>query len=304
MRTFVILNPNAGTAQDVATLRTHLHDMDGVVIAPTAERGEATVLARQAQGAGYDLVVAAGGDGTINEVVNGLSDDWAGSTLGVLPLGTGNDLVRTLAIPADLAEAVAVLRRGITCSLDVVCAESDATRYFLNVSAGGFSGLVNEQLTDEVKATWGPLAYLRSALAALPDLTDYHMTIQFDDDEPQDLLAYNVVVANARWVAGGVPIAPIAIVDDGLLDVVIVPATSLPRLAILVPQILVGRHLDQPELVYRRARRVRFASEPGMWFNTDGELVGNQPAAFRVLPRALRVIVGPEFDAGTQPLGA
>ncbi len=299
MRTTVILNPNAGTAQDLATLRNHLSTWNDVTFAETTAQGDATRLAREALDAGYDLIVAAGGDGTINEVLNGMSADWDRATLGVLPLGTGNDFARTIAMPTEIDQAVAALRAGAVCSTDVVCVESDATRYFINVSAGGFSGILNEYLTDELKATWGPLAYVRSALAALPDLTDYEMTIQFDDEEPQNLLAYNVVVANARWVAGGIPVVPEAVINDGLIDVMIVPATSLPRLAILVPQILAGRHLELPELLYRRVRRVRFVSKPGMWFNTDGELVGNQPATFTILPQALRVIVGPEFDART-----
>jgi diacylglycerol kinase (ATP) len=81
------------------------------------------------------------------------------------------------------------------------------------------------------------------------------------------------------------------------MDVVVIPVEAMPRLAMLVPLILLGRHLDSPYLTYRRARKVHVASQPGMWFNTDGELVGNEPINFTVLPRVLRVIVGPDFDA-------
>ncbi len=304
MRTSVILNPNAGTAQDIALVQSHLQSFEHLTIRETAARGDATRLAQEALADGSELIIAAGGDGTINEVLNGMSSDWGRATLGILPLGTGNDLARTLAMPTDIAQAATILQAGNVCTVDVVCVESDATRYFINVSAGGFSGALNEHLTDEIKSTWGPLAYVRSALAALPDLTDYHMTIQFDDEEPQELLAYNVVIANARCVAGGIRIVPEAIVDDGLVDVLVVPAASLPQLALIVPQIVAGRHSDVPELLYRRVRCVRFESQPGMWFNTDGELVGNQPATFTVLPQALRVIVGPEFDAGKVTLAS
>jgi diacylglycerol kinase (ATP) len=199
--------------------------------------------------------------------------------------------VRTLGIPPDVGAAVDILTQFNTRPIDVVCVESDVTRYFVNVSAGGFSGIVNEHLTPELKSSWGPLAYLRAAVAALPDLTNYQMTIQFDDAEPENLLAYNLIVANARYVAGGVPIAPQAEPDDGELDVIIVPAASLPRLATLAPQIMMGRHLDNQDVIFRRARKLRVDSKPGMWFNTDGELVGNEPAIFTVLPRTLRVCV-------------
>jgi diacylglycerol kinase (ATP) len=293
----VILNPGAGSAGDAVTLRDEVQRLGDVTIRETAAAEDATRFAREAVAQGFDLIVAAGGDGTVNEVVNGLSDNWGQATFGVIPLGTGNDFCRTIDIPGDVHTAVETLLRGDTHVVDVVCVESDATRYFINVSAGGFSGLVDERLTGDVKATWGPLAYLRSALAALPDLTDYRMTIQFDDEEPQQLVAYNIVVANARFVAGGVPIAPNATLDDGLVDVLVIPARSLPRLATLAPLIMLGRHLENENLTFRRARKLAIDSQPGMWFNTDGELVGNEPVTFTVLPGVLRVIVGPQFDA-------
>jgi diacylglycerol kinase (ATP) len=297
MKTCVILNPHAGSANEASALRSEVRRLGDVTIRETTQAGDATHFASEAVEQGYDLVVAAGGDGTINEVVNGLARDWSQATLGVIPLGTGNDFCRTIGMPGEVSQAVETLLRGESHAVDVICVDSDATCYFVNVSAGGFSGLVDERLTDEMKAAWGPLAYLRTALAALPDLTDYHMTIQFDDEEPQELVAYNIVLANARYVAGGVPIAPEAVTDDGLMDVIIVPATSLPRLAPLAPLILLGRHLQHEDLIFRRAHKVAVESRPGMWFNTDGELVGNEPATFTVLSRVLRVIVGPQFDA-------
>ncbi len=291
MRTCIIFNPGAGSAGEVDALHANINRLPNVILCETGAEGDATRLAAEALDNGFELIVAAGGDGTINEVVNGLSTGWEQAALGIIPLGTGNDFVRTLGIPCDVGVAVDILAQFNTRPLDVVCVESDATRYFVNVSAGGFSGLVDERLTPEMKASWGPLAYLRAAVAALPDLTNYHMTIQFDDEEPQNLLAYNLIVANARYVAGGVPIAPQAEPDDGELDVIIVPATSLPRLATLAPQILLGRHLDSRDITFRRAHKLRVDSKPGMWFNTDGELVGNEPATFTVLPRVLRVCV-------------
>ncbi|HSH78039.1 MAG TPA: diacylglycerol kinase family protein [Herpetosiphonaceae bacterium] len=291
MRTRIIFNPGAGSADEVDALHATIDRLPNVTLRETTAEGDATRFAAEALAAGFDLIVAAGGDGTINEVVNGLSVGWERAALGIVPLGTGNDFVRTLGIPSDVGAAVDILAQFNTRPIDVVCVESDATRYFVNVSAGGFSGLVNERLTPEMKSSWGPLAYLRAAAAALPDLTGYHTTIQFDDEEPEKLLAYNLIVANARYVAGGVPIAPQAEPDDGELDVIIVPATSLPRLATLAPQIMLGRHLDSADITYRRARKLRVDSQPGMWFNTDGELVGNEPATFTVLPRVLRVCV-------------
>jgi len=291
MRGCIILNPKAGSARDVDAIEAGARRLGETTFCSTEQPGEATRLTKQAVAEGCDLVVAAGGDGTINEVLNGLAPDFAGVRLGILPLGTGNDFVRTIGIPSELDTALEILTAGKERPIDVVRVDSDRTRYFINVSAGGFSGLVDEKLTDELKRSWGPLAYLRSAVQALPDLSNYRTTITFDDEEAQELNLYNVVVANARFVAGGIPIAPQAEPDDGIVDVLLVPVASMPQLALLVPQILLGQHVDSELVIWRRARKLRIDSRPRMWFNADGELIGNEPARFTVLPRALRVIV-------------
>jgi diacylglycerol kinase (ATP) len=295
MQTCVILNPHAGTVEDIATVEAAVRRLDGMRLHTTKQPGHGQQIAREAAAQGCSFIVAAGGDGTINEVVNGLAEHFEQVVLGVLPVGTGNDFARAIGIPTEIEVAVDVLLRRETRALDVVRVCSDETRYFINVSAGGFSGLVDEKLTEDLKRSWGPLAYLRSAAAALPDLTDYHTLLTFDDDEQHEIKTYNIVIANARYVAGGIPIAPEASLDDGLVDVLIVPAASMPQLALLVPQILLGQHLGSELIMFRRARKVRVESQPGMWFNADGELVGNQPATFEVLPRALRVVVAAQM---------
>jgi diacylglycerol kinase (ATP) len=118
--------------------------------------------------------------------------------------------------------------------------------------------------------------------------------VVLDDEEPLEIQAFNnVVVANAQFVAGGIPIAPAAALDNGLADVLIVPATSISKLVLLVPQILAGTHLDSDLITCRRVYELSIESRPGMWFNADGELFGNEPVHFEVLPRAFRVVRGP-----------
>jgi diacylglycerol kinase (ATP) len=292
VNTCVILNPHAGTA-DTGALQQALAPLGDVVLRMTQQAGDAKRFAEEAIADGYDLVVAAGGDGTLNEVLNGLAKDFNRARLGVIPLGTGNDFARSIHMPADIPGALDVLLAGSTRTVDVVRVASDQTRYFVNVSAGGFSGLVDEQLTEDLKRTWGPLAFLGSAVAALPNLSDYCTSVTFDDEESLEMQVFNLVVANAQFAAGGIPIAPAASIDDGLADVLIVPAASMPKLALLVPQILLGQHLDSDLVTFRRTRKVYVESHPGMWLSVDGELIGNEPALFEVLPRALRVIVGP-----------
>ena len=223
MKTALILNPASGTAQQGEVLREALAPLSDVTIYTTAEAGDGARLARQALDEGAELVAAAGGDGTINEVLNGLMQAGGGAIFGVIPLGTGNDLARTLALPDDPLEAWAVITAGASRRLDVIKVSGPGlTHYALNVAAGGFSGQVNEILTGELKAAWGPLAYLRSAVAVLPDLTNYRTAIQYDDETVQTIQALNIIVANCRTAAGGIQVAPYANPEDGLLAVVIV----------------------------------------------------------------------------------
>jgi diacylglycerol kinase (ATP) len=243
-------------------------------------------------------VVAAGGDGTLNEVLNGLADHFGRVTLGVLPAGTGNDFVRSIGVPADLDEAVEVLVRRRRHRVDVARARVDGrSRYFLNMSVGGFSREVAEVLDREVKSRWGALSYIRSAAGALPDLAAHRTVIHVsgagvDGRERLEVDAYLVVVANARYVASGIPAAPSARLDDGLLDLIVFPEMPLARLAMTIPRALLGRHVEGGQAIFRRGRRFEVESEPPLGFNADGELLPPGPTTFEVLPRALEVIVG------------
>jgi diacylglycerol kinase (ATP) len=291
MKTCIILNPNSGSATDSETLEASLKHLPDYTVLISNEPGEATKLAQVALKENYELIVAAGGDGTVNEVANGLADDFGKAVFGIIPMGTGNDLVRTLNIPTDLDQAVELLASGNTNTLDVIKVTSGGEiRYALNVCAGGFSGLLNEKLTDDIKKSWGPLAYLRSGIETIPNLTSYQTIITLDDKIEIEAETFNVVVANCRYVASGIPIAPEADFNDGLLDLIIFPATSLPQIALLVPQILLGNHLNSAQIVYRRGKKIVIQSEPGMWFNTDGELFSDESISFEVLPQALKII--------------
>lgn len=296
----LIINPNSGTAEQADVLHDALEPMSGIELLYTEHKHHAIELVQQVVRDGAEMVVAVGGDGTINEVVNGLMRADRKVCLGIIPLGTGNDLSRTLALPTDPLEAFALLTTGQIHQLDVIEVHTDKpqTYYAFNVAAGGFSGQVDEVLTDELKEAWGPLAYLRGAAGVLPDLTNYRTTIQYDDGSVENIDALNVIVANGRTAAGGINVAPSANPEDGLLDVVIIKYSSLVDLAATAAVLLVnGNYLNSDNVYHRRAKQVRVRSKPGIWFNVDGELLTNQPIDFRVLPNVLPVIVGPDYQA-------
>lgn len=296
MATCIIVNPNAGSVEATAELQARLGQLPDTSVALTEKEGDAERLAREAVQSGADLVVAAGGDGTLNEVVNGLAEDFSRSRLGLLPLGTGNDFARSINVPPDLDASLAILAEGRTRATDVGRATfGGKCRYFINMAVGGFSPIVSEK-ADDAKERWGPLAYLRGAVGALPELSGFKAILTFDDGERMSIETYNIVLANGRFVAAGIPVAPMSMLDDGFLDVLIAPITTIPQLALLVPQVLLGRHAESDLLVFRKAVHVEIESDPPMLWNVDGEIIGDQPARFEVLPRALQVVVGPEVE--------
>lgn len=290
MKRCVIVNPKSGSVKDLDALLEELTRLEPSAIRVTSGAGEAESFARESLHC--DEIIAAGGDGTLNEIINGIAERFAAVRLGLIPLGTGNDFARCLNLPATVEENIDIIMSGETNALDVVRARSDRVRYFVNVSAGGFSGLVNEKLTPEMKQTWGPLAYVRSAAAALPELRSYRTEVDLDKGEKVDVDLYNVVIANGRFVAGGLPIAPDADPADGLLDVILIPSRPASEMVLLAAQVALGKHLTSDAVIYRKSAKVSVRSTPGMWFNVDGELVGNDPIAFEVMPRALQFVLG------------
>jgi len=292
-RSCAIINPNAGSARRIAEVRRRLEDL-GFEVRLTVAPGDATELARERASAGSPVVAAAGGDGTVSEVARALIAVRSEARLAIIPLGTGNDLARTLAIPLEPDEAINTILAGRERAIDAIAVEpDDAERtYAVNVAAGGFSGQVDEVLSSELKARWGPLAYVWSAARVLPDLTGYNTKLSFDDGAAERIEALNVIVANARTCGGGFEVAPHADPEDGLLDIVVVRWGSALDLARVGVRLMRGDYMGGDDVVHRRARAVRVVSKPPMWFNVDGELVSRAAVTFRVVPRALRVLVG------------
>ena len=294
MKRCVVINPNAGSA---TKLQQAVDRLAGYTLLESQGPGDATKLASRALQEGYTRIIAAGGDGTLNEVLNGLAGGFDRVQLGLLPLGTANDFARSAMISDDPMQAVAALNAGKTRRIDVVrltTCNTPEPHYFINVSAGGFSTLVDQKLDDETKSWWGPLGYALSAVKALPDLTVYNVTLKLDDEPPATVPVYNVVVANAKHVGGHIPVAPHAKLDDGLFDLVLFRAVPMSRLATLVPKAMLGQHLDDEDVAYRQIRRLEIASDPAFELNADGEIIGRCPATFEVMPRAIELIIGPD----------
>jgi diacylglycerol kinase (ATP) len=297
VHTCILINPNAGSADAAEAVRSHAASLDGVVCRTSPDPATSDRFVEQAIHDGVVRIVAAGGDGTINSVLNAIRQRRADVQLGLVPLGTGNDLARTLAIPSELESALTVATGGPARPIDLyVVTWSGSSRFGINVAAGGFSGQVDEALSSDLKATWGPMAYLMGAAQVIPNLEKYTTHITVDGETRERIRVLNVVVANGRTAAGGRPVAPTANPCDGLLDVVIVKQGKASELAKVATQLVTGNYLESSLVTHQRVRHIAVASEPGMWFNVDGELITNEPLSIEVMPRAQSMIVGPTFE--------
>ncbi len=263
----------------------------------TEARGDAREAARGWRGG---LLVAIGGDGTVNEVVDGLGIDGFPKdvTLALLPTGTGNDLAATLDIPANPDEAEAVIRQSRVRTLDVARVRSEGVgeRFFINVASGGLGAEISDATEEELKKRWGKLSYLRASLEVARNFDVREITLALDGEE-RGVRAVNIAVGNCRYAGGGWLAAPKANPEDGLLDVVVIETLGLTEVLALTPAALAkSDYLDKEGVYFARAKEVRVQTQPpGLEFTADGEVIGDEPAEFTVIPNALKVIVGPNY---------
>jgi len=265
--------------------------------------GDATLLTRDAIRSGADVVVAIGGDGTINEVVNGFFDDGEpinpDAAMGVLPFGSGGDFRKTIAVPKDLDQAAHRLANGHPKRIDVgrldyTTSSGDlASRMFVNIASFGLSGLVDQFVNDSSKRLGGTLSFLTASARASLQYENQRVRLTFDDNEPIDTIIKVCAVANGRYFGGGMYIAPEASLDDGLFDVVSVGDVSRWELLTSGHRLYRGTHLTLDKVSHRRARRV--VAEPlssgEVLLDVDGEVPGKLPATFTNLHKALAVVV-------------
>ena len=243
------------------------------------------------------LVVAAGGDGTVNLVVNAIMCFTAElrPQLAIIPMGTANDFAGTLLISDDAQDVVATLHDGPFVPIDVVRIRAGSyERYFANVAAGGNSVEVSESLTDDMKAMWGPLCYLRGVVGVLGAMKTFRIQATMDD-EFLDVESWGVLVANGRTNGGRILIAPHASPTDGLLDVIIIKNGDLLDMVEIASKTLFSSLIECQQVVFRQGRKLQLQSTPGMRFTLDGEVFDDVPVEFEIVPGAIEMLVGSQF---------
>lgn len=307
----IIVNPKSaggatqsGWAATAADFRAHF----GVYqVAFTKKAGDGIELAKRAAEAGRKFIIACGGDGTINEVANGIIESGADTELGILPSGTGGDFRRSLGMPTAVREAAKALRDGIPKKIDVGKItfvdhdDEQASRYFLNVSSFGLSASIIRRVKTKNKLDWLPNDLLRGkttfALSTLQEVLEVgHATVRvsIDGAEEKSLNTINFCVANARFFGGGMKIAPDAKLDDGFFDVVNIGDIKTAKIILNAYKLYNGSHLELKEVKSSLAQRIEVSpahKEQTIFLETDGELPGRLPAIYEIIPQALKVRV-------------
>lgn len=297
MKTLVIRNPNSGKLKAEAgkgeSFWEHI-DAEHLVLKDAVDLDG---VLRDAIQRGIEMVVAAGGDGTVNAVVNALMHLEAAQrpAMGIIPLGTANDFAWTLGLSDDPQQAWELVQTGVTRTIDVIEMTTASRRvYLVNVAAGGNSVKVTESITDELKQQWGPLVYARGAIAAISQLESFKASIELDDEKLMEQAVWAVLVANGKTNAGRLLVAPDASPYDGLLDLVIIEEGNLLDLADVGANLVLGNYLEHPLVHLVKSKSLTIRSDPPMKFTVDGEVVDEEPVGFRVIEGAIRMIAGLE----------
>lgn len=269
----------------VAALREQGHEVWPRL---TFDGGDAIRFARAMARRGVDLVIAAGGDGTLNEVVNGVVQAGWDGRLGLVPLGTANDFAAGMEIPESIPGAFEVALGGRTLDVDVARVNR---RYFVNVSTGGFGANATEETPSEAKKLLGPWAYVVTGVKKFADLRPSRARFEADGETAYEGEVMLFAVGNAKRTGGGSMLTPRAEFGDGQLDVVIVPGMTRMDFLALLPDLRAGTHVDNPDVLYFRAGRLLVESEEVLSVNADGEPLRGRRFAYELAGRTIRLMV-------------
>jgi diacylglycerol kinase (ATP) len=282
--TIVILNPTAGSPEHVRSWQERAESLAGdCPVRVTSHPGEAEALARRAVEEGFARIVAAGGDGTVSQVANGLAGSNA--ILGVLPMGSVNVFAMELGLPLhNLQRCWDIIE---DTNLRLVDMPSANEKYFVQLAGVGLDAQVVKETSLAFKRSFGPLSYLISA-AQIAARQPPKLFIESEHTSVEE--GSFVLVGNGRLYGGPFPFFKQAVIDDGLFDVVIFKRLGYLEIIRYLQDVVFSADIKVPEIEYFQTRQLRITSEQDVPLELDGELAGNCPVDFRIRKRALRVL--------------
>jgi diacylglycerol kinase (ATP) len=290
IRALIVFNPGAGQAgsaeQDIQAARDVWREHGWQVdLRPTGGPGDGTRIAREAAAQGYHLVVAAGGDGTVNEVINGLAGSQ--TALAALPIGTVNVWVRELGLPLQPRAAAEALLNAQVRSIDLGRA---GERYFLLMCGVGFDAAVTAEVRADEKRRFGAMAYLLRAANLAGRFRGTPARITLDGRAVRGRVLM-IVLGNSQLYGGVVKFTARASMDDGLLDVCIIKGNSLWGAPFRALSVVTQRYNLDPEIEYHRAREIKISARRPLPVQVDGDHIGQTPMTFTAVPGALRALL-------------
>jgi len=258
----------------------------------TTGKGDAVAAAKAAVERGFDIIVAVGGDGTLNEVVAGVSQYETRPKLGLIPMGTTNDFARAMHIPRHIDAAIDIIINGETMPVDVGIANNE--NYFINIAAGGRITELTYEVPSKMKTILGQFAYYLKGIEMMPSsIKATNMRIEYDDEVYEgDTIMFLCGLTNS--VGGFEKLAPDANLNDGLFTLIILKKCNIADFVRLASLALRGEHLNDSHVVYKKASRVKVMTDDVVHINLDGEYGGDTPVEFRNLKAHIEVFASPE----------
>ncbi|MEK3980277.1 diacylglycerol kinase [Psychrobacillus sp. FSL K6-2836] len=290
-RARIIYNPTSGRelfkknlpevleSLEIAGYETSCH-------ATTAE-GDAIEAAKKAVENGFDIIIASGGDGTLNEVVAGVSEFEKRPKIGLIPMGTTNDFARAVHIPRDIKKAVEIIVKGDTIPVDVGLVND---RYFINIAGGGRITELTYEVPSKLKTMLGQLAYYLKGIEMLPSINATKVRIEYDGEVFDDE-AMMFLVGLTNSVGGFEKLAPSSSINDGLFSLLILKKLNIAEFIRVASLALRGEHLTDPHVIHKKAKHIKVTSDDKVLLNLDGEYGGTIPATFQNLYRHIEVFV-------------
>ncbi|HVJ69073.1 MAG TPA: YegS/Rv2252/BmrU family lipid kinase [Caulifigura sp.] len=293
----VIWNSGAGSSRQAAELLDTIRCRPDLAVFETESREESLRRVADACRRGMARVIAAGGDGTVNAVVTALAD-WGrehrrGPALAVLPLGTGNDLARSLGMPLIPLEAFDLCLSAGIRPMDVMelKVDGETPQFAGNMITAGNTGKYLTVLTDELKQRWGALCYLRGVVNVLEDLQVFRMSLEFDGTAPIEVDALNLFVANGRTSGGGITVCRDARLNDGHLDVLLIRDGTGLDLASLTLDYLTSDLRENELVFYRRCRKLRVSCQTSIPLSTDGDAATAVRFSVSAMPSVIQAVM-------------
>jgi YegS/Rv2252/BmrU family lipid kinase len=306
---FAVVNPEAGngrTRKAWKQLQGPLEERLGKIDWRQTERpGHGTELALRALDGGYEFIVSVGGDGTHHEVTNAFvgtaGSQYPHAVFAPLSMGTGSDLAKTLRIPRNPESAIEIIARKRVVAFDAGMVRywdlggQNRERAFINIASFGISGQVDIRVNRTSKALGGFFSFLWASLATLLTYRAQPLRYSLDGGPWQECRSVLAVAANGQYFGGGMWVAPSADPSDGLFYILVAREMSLVSLLILFAKLYRGTHIGHSKVEIYQARSLKAESSDQVWLDVDGEPLGTLPCSFEIVPKALNVVVGPEF---------